>query len=94
MNKRMLGAWSLLAVLFVILAAGCVFAYQGLTVHSDFQMPAEGYVALGFGVFFSLIVGIGLMVLVFYSSRAGYDDAAQRQPDDPDGDPPPADRVG
>jgi hypothetical protein len=92
MNTRMLGAGALVAFLLVVLAVGCVFAYQGLTVHSDFQMPAGGYVALGFGVFFSLIVGIGLMTLVFYSSRAGYDEAAQRLPDDPDGDPPPADR--
>jgi uncharacterized integral membrane protein len=74
-DKAKLGAWSLIAVLLVILAAACVFAYQGMTVPSEFQMPAGGYVALGFGVFFSMIVGIGLMALVFYSRRAGYDDA-------------------
>ena len=28
------------------------------------------------GVLFSLVVGGGLMALVFYSSRHGYDDAA------------------
>jgi hypothetical protein len=83
MDKRKLGAWSLIAVLLVFLAAAAVFAYRGMTVDSEFQMPAAGYVALGFGAFFSLIVGIGLMALLFYSSRAGYD-AAQSGPEDPD----------
>ena len=79
MDKRKLGAWALIAVLLVILAAVVVFAYRGLTFDSEFQMPAVGYVALGFGVFFSVILGIGLMSLVFYSNRAGYDDAAQSE---------------
>jgi hypothetical protein len=92
MDKRKLGAWSLIVVLVVILAAACFFAYAGLTVHSEFQMPVGGYVALGFGAFFSLIVGIGLMALVFYSNRAGYDDAAQSQLEDQDGGPRPTDQ--
>jgi len=32
---------------------------------------------------FSLVVGCGLMALVFYSSRRGYDDAAGRYFDEP-----------
>jgi len=92
MDKPKLGAWSLIVILSVILIVGCVFAYQGLTVHSDFHMPTEGYVALGFGVFFSLIVGVGLMALVFYSNRAGYDDPAQRDPDDANRGPPESDQ--
>jgi hypothetical protein len=39
-------------------------------------IPAWGFAAMAFGVLFSLAVGIGLMALVFYSSRHGYDDAA------------------
>jgi hypothetical protein len=35
-------------------------------------MSAEGYIAMTFGIFFSLAIGIGLMALNFYS-RAGYD---------------------
>ncbi len=83
-DKLKLGGWSLIAVLLIILVAACVFAYRGLTFDPEFQMPAGGYVALGFGVFFSVIVGIGLMSLVFYSSRAGYDDAPQIEPEDSD----------
>lgn len=37
-------------------------------------IPAYGYVAIGGGVLFSLLIGGGLMALVFYSSRHGYDD--------------------
>jgi hypothetical protein len=39
-------------------------------------MPAGGYVMIVLGVVISLIVGCGLMALMFYSSRRGYDDAA------------------
>ena len=37
-------------------------------------IPAYGYVAIVGGVFVSLFVGGGLMALVFYKSRHGYDD--------------------
>ena len=40
------------------------------------SVPASGYVALVLGVVFSLVVGVGLMALVFYSSRKGYDEPA------------------
>jgi hypothetical protein len=29
---------------------------------------------MAIGIVFSLVVGVGLMALVFYSSRAGYDE--------------------
>jgi hypothetical protein len=56
-------------------------AYLGLTT-PDEPMPTRGWIALGPGVVFSLIVGIGLMTLLFYSSRRGYDEPAHFQPDD------------
>ena len=37
-------------------------------------IPVYGYVAIAGGVLFSLAVGGGLMALVFYSSRHGYDE--------------------
>ena len=45
-------------------------------------MPTEGWMALVLGVVFSLIVGVGLMALLFYSSRKGYDDSSQFRADD------------
>ena len=32
-------------------------------------MPAQGYAAMIIGIVLSLVVGIGLMALLFYSSR-------------------------
>jgi hypothetical protein len=40
-------------------------------------MPVGGYVAMGLGIAFSLVIGCGLMVLMFYSSRYGYDERAR-----------------
>jgi hypothetical protein len=41
-------------------------------------MPGWLYAAMAGGIIVSLVVGGGLMALVFYSSRAGYDDRASR----------------
>jgi len=45
--------------------------------HSTAVLSIHGWVALGLGVFFSIIVGCGLMASMFYSSRYGYDERAQ-----------------
>ena len=59
-----------------MLAASIYYAY-GLWVAVDApDMPAGLYVAMGLGVLFSMVVGSGLMALVFYSSRRGYDERA------------------
>ncbi len=41
-------------------------------------IPVFGWFAIAGGVLMSLAVGGGLMALVFYSSRHGYDDEANR----------------
>jgi len=43
---------------------------------SHAQMSIHGWIALGLGVFFSVLVGCGLMALMFFSSRRGYDERA------------------
>jgi hypothetical protein len=40
------------------------------------EMSIHGYVAMVLGIFFTLLVGCGLMALMFYSSRHGYDEGA------------------
>ncbi len=62
-----------LAALVVILGFSLVYAYQGLTTPGD-PMPASAWIAMAIGVVISLVVGIGLMALLFYSSRRGYDE--------------------
>lgn len=44
--------------------------------HTNAQISVHGWIALTLGILFSLVVGCGLMALVFYSSRRGYDERA------------------
>jgi len=37
-------------------------------------MPTDFYVALLIGALAAVLIGMGLMALVFYSSRRGYDE--------------------
>jgi hypothetical protein len=68
---------ALILPLFVLLAASVWFAYGLWAADEGPPMPATGYVAMSLGILFSLLVGCGLMALVFYSSRRGYDEGAQ-----------------
>ena len=78
------GFWALLAVLLLILIGTIVVSYLGWTSAAGTDVPASGYVALALGVIFSLAVGFGLMALVFYSSRSGYDEPARLVQEDDD----------
>jgi hypothetical protein len=69
-----LGSWSILIVLLLLLAATFVIIYLGWTLANGTDVPASGYVAMALGVLVSLGVGFGLMALIFYSSRKGYDE--------------------
>jgi hypothetical protein len=60
-------------VLLAILAAVGAFAYEGLTLPGA-PMPGQGYAAMAIGIAFSVVIGVGLMALVFYSSRRCYDE--------------------
>ena len=42
------------------------------------EMSVHGYIAMVLGIIFSLALGFGLMGLMFYSSRHGYDDPDRR----------------
>jgi hypothetical protein len=74
-RRHNVGTWTLFTALMLLLIASGVVGYVGWTI-SDNDVPTSGYVAMALGVIFSLVVGIGLMALIFYSSRAGYDEPA------------------
>ena len=44
----------------------------------DTEISFHGFLAMGLGALLSLVLGVGLMALVFFSSRRGYDDRANR----------------
>jgi hypothetical protein len=73
----------LIIPLLAILAAALWYAVGPLGPAEGPPMPAVGYLAMGLGIAFSLVVGCGLMALLFYSSRHGYDDQTG-VPDDQD----------
>ena len=77
-KKSVLGSLALLVPLLAILVASVGFAVHGWTAIEGPAMPVAGYVAMAAGIIVTLIVGVGLMSLVFYSRRHGYDDAADR----------------
>jgi hypothetical protein len=78
------GSWAILAILLMLLAGTLFVAYLGWASAPATDVPSSGYIALALGVIFSLIVGIGLMALVFYSSRQGYDEPARLVRDEDD----------
>jgi hypothetical protein len=65
-------------ILLLAILAGAVFVgHYGWVSAGDVAMPTWGWLMLGLGIFFTLLVGGGLMALVFYSSRAGFDEATE-----------------
>jgi hypothetical protein len=75
------GTVALITALVALLGAAGWYAYQGLVVPGE-PMPRDGYIALTIGAVFSIIVGAGLMALLFVSSRRGYDEPPTFRKDD------------
>ena len=75
----------ILAPLVALLAIAVWFAIYAWNAIEGPPIPAGGYITMGLGIIFSIIVGCGLMALVFYSSRRGYD--APPHYEAPDGPP-------
>ena len=59
--------------LLVILAAVGAYAFEGLMV-PEAPVPTYGIVMFTIGITLLVAVGVGLMGLLFYSSRRGYDE--------------------
>jgi hypothetical protein len=79
--RNNLGALALIGSLLGMLV---LTVWWGVWVWNAEGGPAiEGHVAVAMwlGIIFSLVVGCGLMALIFYSSRQGYDDRAYRAND-------------
>jgi hypothetical protein len=69
-----LGTIAMVVALIAILAAAMWYAASAWFAISGPPMPAVGYVAMTLGIVVSLVVGVGLMTLLFYSRRHGYDE--------------------
>jgi dipeptide/tripeptide permease len=62
------------AVAAVVIIALCAVIAAIWARLGDVEMSASGWIAMGLGVALTLALGIGLMSLVFISSRRGYDE--------------------
>jgi hypothetical protein len=66
--------------LLALLGVAIWYAYGMWTAVDTEPLPATLYLAMALGALFSLLVGGGLMALLFYSSRHGYDEHASGGP--------------
>ncbi len=64
----------IIVALFTLLALAVWFAAVAWERFGSDAIPFYGYVAIAGGILFSLLLGAGLMGLVYYSNRHGYDD--------------------
>jgi len=65
-------------VLLAVLAGAVWIGYTGWE-STAVIMPAWGWLMMSLGIFFTVVVGGGLMALVFFSSRTGFDEATELQ---------------
>ena len=76
LRQNFSSAGNLLALMFavvLVLAIGVVIVVFWTSLGDSDVSPA-GWIAMGFGVIVTLALGIGLMALIFISSRYGYDE--------------------
>jgi hypothetical protein len=71
-----LGAWIAIVVLIGLLLMAIVGVSLSGTDDLASGVSGPGTIAMILGVLFTIVIGAGLMGLIFYSSRRGYDDAA------------------
>lgn len=72
---------SWLAVLPLLILLALAFWFAGTSwMHLHGDIPMIGWLAIAGGAALALLVGGGLMALVFYSSRHGYDDRVGHDP--------------
>ena len=64
--------WVAIAAMGIVLGAAIWFMFYGWNL-TDAQISTQGYIALTLGIVLSMLVGGGLMALLFWSNRKGYD---------------------
>ncbi len=76
------GAWIAVVILVGLLMAAIAGVYFSGTEDLASGVSGAGILAMTLGVLFTVAIGVGLMVLIFYSSRRGYDEPPARDPTD------------
>ncbi len=73
-KKSVVGSVILALTLIGLLVASTGVGVYLWTSMGDVEMSGHGWTAMIAGIILSLVVGVGLMALVFISNRRGYDD--------------------
>jgi len=68
-----IAGWSALTVLGAFLGGAVWFAFYGWALVDGADVSEAGMIALVLGVVFSMALGAGLMTLLFWSHRQGFD---------------------
>jgi hypothetical protein len=73
-----------IAVLLGLLGASAGVAFWAWQELGEVEISRHGRIALALGAVLTFALGAGLMALVFFSNRRGYDEQAYRPDDLPD----------
>ena len=65
-----------LIVLFGLLILAAITGWWAWREIGDVEIGMHGWIALGLGAVLTFLVGAGLMALMFFSARRGYDERA------------------
>ena len=85
MKRAKTGTILIVTVLLAFLALALIFLYYGWVAPSDVpgqEMSGAGWVAMILGALVTLGLGVGLMMLMFHSSRSGHDERQRGGEDD------------
>jgi hypothetical protein len=70
--------WIAVALAVTVVVAVFVVIAEFWSGIGDSEISVAGWLAMGLGILVTLALGIGLMSLVFFSSRSGYDETSGR----------------
>jgi hypothetical protein len=70
--------WIAVALAITTVLAVLVAIAEFWSGTGDSEISPAGWFAMGLGIIVTLALGIGLMSLVFFSSRRGYDETSRR----------------
>jgi hypothetical protein len=70
--------WIAVALAIILLLAVVVVIAEFWSGIGDSEISPAGWFAMWLGIIVTLALGIGLMSLVFFSSRSGYDETGRR----------------
>ena len=76
--RGLTSTWIAVALAITMVLAVVVAIAEFWSGIGDSEISLAGWFAMGLGIIVTLALGIGLMSLVFFSSRGGYDDTSRR----------------